>query len=264
MRFKNALPTSKGAFIVLALCLFFLSSAIPKKKKDIQKLNYTIVFDLFLNYELSNKNGNLSTIVDYLPDFNDPSVLCERIESNMGREEEVIDFAYANGRVTEVNYTVRDRIFKYGIGYNNDLVDHMTVAGKNKIRFTYDAKGKIGKIERDMGEATMEYAFEYSDSENKADIVVYVIKGESRKKSPRKYHVMWDDHFRLKDYRLDVFIGHDYEYTPDGAVKSFRFSNVDSDNIPFVYEYQRDDKGNWIERTASIEKFYFRRKLKYQ
>jgi len=259
----RSFTSTRFVALVLSIGIFFLSATVPKKKKDIQKLNYTIVFDLFLNYELSNKNGNLSTIIDYLPDFNDQSVLCERIDSNMGGEEETTDFVYADGKISEINYTVRDRIFRYVVGYSDDRVDQVTIAGKPKIRFTYDGKGKIEKIERDMGEGTVEYSFEYSDSENKADIILHVVKGESRKKSSRKYHVMWDDNFRIKDYRLDVYIGHDYEYTAEGAVKSFKFSNVNSDNIPFEYVYKIDDKGSWIERTASNEKFYFKRKLKY-
>ena len=239
---------------------YSFAEQVPTKKKDIQRLNKTIIFDLFLNYELSSKNGNLSTLIDYLNGVSSEEYRMVNMQGNMGSEDETIDFVFENDVVSQINYVVRSRIFRYGVKYNGSAVDYITIAGKKKITITYDQNGLVKSIERNRNGATMEYNFEFVEP-NRADIKLFVVQGEKRRPSSRKYYIEYDKSLKLRSYYLDVFSGKEWTYDKKGNLISFKFSNVNGDAHPAKWEYEFDEKGNWIKRT--FEDFYLSRTLTY-
>ena len=60
----------KKIAIVLIGLMFSIQSYCDYSKNEIQKINNSLIYDLFMNYELTVKNGNLSTVVDFFPCMN--------------------------------------------------------------------------------------------------------------------------------------------------------------------------------------------------
>lgn len=80
---NNKFNLKKSVAILIGLMLSFQAYSGPSKK-NILKINNSLIFDLFLNYELAEKNGNLAAIIDFLPNLNNVNYKSIRLTSNIG------------------------------------------------------------------------------------------------------------------------------------------------------------------------------------
>ena len=253
----------------LLLCaLLFLNctgkiSELLKKAEQIDKVNNTIIYDLFLNYELSEKNRNLSAIIDYLPSISGDLVSEIKMESSVAGNDEITVFTYnETGNLSSIKYQVdrgdsRPSRYIYELFYNSGYLTHINIADKRRIDFKYDSMGRIASINRRKNEEVVfEYTFEYLPDSNKADITLYVVQSEDRRISNRPYYVSWDSQSRLDAYNFDVYSANSYSYNNDtGTLSAIYFDRVDSDNNKIEWEYEYDDSGNWIKKSASGSSF---------
>lgn len=233
-------------------------------KKDIQKLNNSLIFDLFVNYELTEKNGNLATIIDFSPCLSNVNYKNVRLTSNVGGENQECGFTFnENGTIGNIAYEVNDKIYRYDFVYEGNNLTSINIAGKPKIKFGYDKKGKLNTITREKGGGAFEYNFEYIDGENKANIKLIVVQGEKRSPSTRKYYVSWDTGLKIESYCFDVYCSKNIKYTSQGDLLSYSFSSVNEDNNIATWEYSSmDENQNWIERKS--KDIIFNRKIEYK
>jgi len=256
-KFVNVIMTIIGLLIsVQAFC--------SPSKKDIQKLNNALIFDLFVNYELAEKNGNLVTIIDFSPNLNVVDFKAIKLTSNVGGENQVCDFLFnEKGAIGKINYEVNDKIYRYEFIYSGNQLASINIAGKPKIVLVYDKKGRLLNITREKGGGAFEYNFEYVDGENKANIKLIVIQGEKRSPSKRNYYVSWDSELKLESYYIDAFSSKNIKYTPKGDLLSHSFASVNDDNNIGNWEYSAfDEKQNWIERKS--KDILFNRTIEYK
>lgn len=248
---KNMFDLKKYVVIWIVLLLSIQAYSGPSKK-DVLKLNNSLIFDLFLNYELTEKNGNLATIIDFLPNLNNVNYKNIRLTSNVGGENQICSFTFnEDGTIGKIAYEVNDKIYRYDLIYKGNQLTSINIADKPKISFGYDKKGKLITITREKGGGAFEYNFEYLDGENKANIKLIVVQGEKRSPSSRKYYVTWDAGLKLESYCFDVYCSKNLKYTSQGDLLSYFFASVNEDNNIATWEYSSlDEKQNWIERKS--------------
>lgn len=170
-----------------------------QSKNDIQKLNNALIFDLFMNYEITEKNGNLATIIDYFPNMDFSEYKSININSNLGGENEVTNFIFNDkGNMVSMSYEVNDKIYRYEFVYDGTQLSGVNIAEKLKIRFSYDTKGRLLTISREKGGGTLEYNFEYLESENKANIkLIVILEGKRRPDSPIMFRCFKNSYFNI-------------------------------------------------------------------
>jgi hypothetical protein len=234
-----------GSLIIIML---LSSHAIPIKR-DIKKLNNLFIFDFFINFELSQKNGNLSTLVDYMPDANNKTYSQITAQSNMGGYAEEIKFQYNDkGNIEKITYQVKDVVYTYDFVYEKNNLAAALIGGKKKIMFTYDFLDRLQSITRQTAEGTMELKFILLEGQNKATIKMFVIRDGLKNESKRNDYIAWNERYKMQEYNFDVYSGKNFNYNAQGDMVSFTYSNVMRDDNPASWEYTYDDNGNWIEK----------------
>ncbi len=253
-------------FVVLLIFLFLSFQVFAKPpKKEILTLNNSIIYDLFLNYELTQKNGNLSTITDFMPNLNQ-NVKYKSISftSNIADVKQNCEISFnENGTINSIVYDADDTRYRYNLIYDGNQLTTINISNKPKISFQYDKKGRISSITRQRNsEVSFEYNFEYLDNENKANIKLIVIENNKRTPGSRNYYLTWNSNYRLESYCFDSYCSKNIQYTPQGDLLSYTFSTANADNILSTWDYiSFDDKQNWTERQS--KKFFFKRKIEY-
>lgn len=254
----------KRSILILVGLLLSIQAYCGESKNDIKKLNNSLIFDLFVNYELTEKNGNLATIIDFFPSFNNINYKNIRLTSNAGGENQVCSFNFnENGTIRKVAYEVNNRIYRYDFVYEGNQLTSINIAGKPKVSFEYDTKGRLLTITRKKGGGAFEYNFEYLKEENKANIKLIVVQGEKRRSSTRKYYVSWNTDLKLESYYFDVYRSESIKYTSQGDLLSYSFASAHEDNNSATWDYSNvDEKQNWIERK--YKDIVFNRTIEYK
>ena len=260
---KKKISLLNTAFILVGL-LLSIQTFCRSPKKDIEKLNNSIIFDLFFNYELTEKHDNLSTIIDFFPSPVSVNYKNIKLTTNVGGEDQVIIFYFNNnGKIEKASYTVNNMIYRYDFIYNKNQLVTINITDKPKIFFSYDKKGKLLSITRKKGGGELIYNFEYLPGENKADIKLLVVVGEKRRPSPSKYYLTWNEDFRLESIRFGRYISKNIIYTSKGDLESYSFSKVDKDNIISSWDYITfDEQQNWTKRES--KNVIFTRTIEYR
>jgi hypothetical protein len=244
---------------VLALCMA-PSIATSQHAPGIGQLNDAIVFDLFLNYELTEKNGNLSTLMDYLPRRGTTPFRKVETSSNYGGEDESATFTYGGGgRLDRIDYRRGDRLFVYEISYDGGRPASITVGGRKRIDLTY-RNDTLVAITRDRNGALFEYALEHRAGESRADIKLVVVANGKRARSSSPYFVAWDDRRRVTAFSLDIYTGRDITYSDAGDVATFAYFANDEQRTA-RWDHVLDAKSSWTERR--FNKLLAKRNIPY-
>lgn len=248
---NNKFNLKKSVAILIGLMLSFQAYSGPSKK-NILKINNSLIFDLFLNYELAEKNGNLAAIIDFLPNLNNVNYKSIRLTSNIGGENQICNFTFnEKGTIEKIGYEVNDKIYRYDFIYKDAQLTGINIADKPKISFGYDKKGRIITITREKSGGAYEYNFEYPDGENKTNIKLIVVQGEKRSPSIRKYYAIWDSELKLESYCFHVYCSKNIKYNSQGDLLSCSFANVNEDNNIMTWNYSTTDTNqNWTERKS--------------
>jgi hypothetical protein len=247
--------------VALALTLGASPSvATSQTTPALRQRNDAIVFDLFLNYELTEKNGNLSTLMDYLPARGTPAFRKIEMSSNYGGEDESATFAYGDrGRLERIDYRRGDRLFVYEISYDAERPVSIAVGGRKRIDLTY-RNDTLVAITRERNGALFEYALDYRDGERRADIGLVVVMNGKRARSSSPYFVVWDDRQRIAAFSLDVYTGRDITYADAGDVATFAYFANDEQRTA-RWDHVRDAKSTWTERR--FRKLLAKRTIQY-
>lgn len=235
---------------LIIISIFITINVNALNKKEVRKLNRTIIFDMYINYELTGRNYNLSTIFNYLPKQGDKSLKSSKITSNAGGTHQVLNVQYnKRGYIEKLSFEVNRRIYHYEFVWKKHKLIFANIAGKKKIEFTYDKKGRLSTLTRHMKGRSGEYSFVYKKGENKADIKLNVlINGKKRKSHGRRY-ISWNDYLNMEAYSLEEYSSKQITYNLKEDVETFVFGNVISDNNKATWEYKSfDNKDNWTER----------------
>jgi len=259
---RNKFNFLKPTLVFLGVLLSF-QAFCGLSKKDVKRLNNSLIYDLFINYELTEKNGNLSAIIDFFPNPDNINYKEMTLTSNVGGRNQTCTFVFNDkGTVEKVDYEVNNKIYRYDFIYEGSQLVTINITGKPKISFRYDNKGRLRAITREKGGGAFEYNFEYIDGENKANIKLIVVQGEKRSPSARKYYASWDSGLKLESYCIDVYCSKKIKYSQQGDLLSYSFANVNEDNNIMSWEYStRDENQNWVERKS--KNIIFNRTIKY-
>ena len=245
-----------GLFVIVIEIFCPIHAKGAMRKTDIRKLNKALIFDLFMNYEISERNSNLSTIVDYIPGSDFKSFRSIRTESNMGGKDEMCNFEFnKNGTLNSMLYEIEGITYNYEFNYENKILESVSIGGNKKILFNYNKKGKLQTIKRLANGRSWECNFNYINGENKAEIKTFVTLDGKKIANPEEYFVTWNDQFKLTAYSLDIYAAKNIKYSRKGDCISFSFNSVRKDNNQSGWEYTFDNKGNWIDRKFKNEMF---------
>lgn len=233
----------------------------PEEMTDRKKLNEMIAFDFFMNYELSQRNGNNAILLDYLPNRDKKDLWRVVMKSNYGHETESTDFQYnADGALTKINYQRGDKLFQYDFTYNNNRLTSVNIGGKKKIDFLYNYD-TLKTVVREINGRFAEYDLMYEKDQPKAFIVLSVTdKGKRHTSSPRDYFT-WNTDKKLTGWYFDVYASKDITYGPSGDIASFTTSTSSVEGKAVSWEYVMDEKNNWTERK--VKETVVTRKLEY-
>ncbi len=261
--FENTLKPAR--FVTLVAMLFVSFQALcSTPKKDMEKLNNALIFHLFINYELTERNGNLTTIVDFLPSLDNHTYKSVKVSTNIGGYDQSSDFAFKeNGALESVAYIVRNRLYGYDFVYAGDKVTAIKLNGRQIATVNYDKEGRLTSIFREVEDRTFQHMFQYLHGESKAIINLAVQRGSDRSFSTNETYVTWDDNFRVASYCLGLYCSKDMQYTEQGDVLAYSFrTNLDS-NTMLNWEYSAfDSNKNWTERK--MDKVWFTREIAYR
>jgi len=249
---------------IFILCLFSLVQPIlANSKKDIKRINRSLIIDFFMNYELSTKNGNLSTILDFFPSSDCSNYKEVVVHSNVGGNNGICKFVYGKkGEVLNVSFVVRNRVYNYDFVYKGKLLSYINLTDKKIVEFSYDKKGVVKTITRLKQGMAFEYNFNYSEVEKKYDIKLFVTRDDKKRPSSSKYYAQLDNNHRLESFFIDVYSVKNIKYTDSFDILSSSFADVNEDNNKIGWDYVKiDDKGNWLERK--LNKVTFKREIVY-
>jgi len=240
----------KKIAIVLIGLMFSIQSYCDYSKNEIQKINNSLIYDLFMNYELTVKNGNLSTVVDFFPCMNNVNFKNIRLTTNVGGTNQVCNFILnKNEAIDKLSYEVNDKIFQYDFIYEGSKLTSINISGKPKISFGYNKNGLLSTITRAKGSDAFEYNFNYLEGQNKSNIKLIVVQGEKRSPSSREFYATWNTQFKLEAYSFDIYDCKNLKYSPKEELLNFSFTTVNDDNNNAKWVYSTmDDKQNWTER----------------
>lgn len=253
---------SKIAGVFFGCISSFFVIAQPSQK-DIKELNGSIIFDLFTNYEIAEKNRNLAVLVDFVPLEDNADFASVTVDSDAGYEDQKCVFSYNKQQdLTKFTYQIDDRFYQYDYMYKANRVDGVSIAGKRKISVNYDESGRVSQIIRAKGQGIdFEYNLEYEPDGRRANIKLVVREG-NRQSSPRKYYITWNDDYQLTSYALDVYTAKDITYNEDGSLNSYSFYKSDEVATATWTYTSYDDKGYWSNKE--YKDVHLKRSFVYQ
>ncbi|MGK7390944.1 MAG: hypothetical protein ACNS60_11365 [Candidatus Cyclobacteriaceae bacterium M2_1C_046] len=218
--------------------------------ENIQRLNYSLIYNLFMNYELTEKHQNLQVLMSYFPDYDHLPAKEININSENSGFLEKIRWVYdEEGDLTDFTYEV-DReegqyvMYTYELDYEGYELKGIDIAGERKIDFEYFGDGRLKTISRKKNNVVLQYTLEYAEEGNKAAVKLVVINGEEMRPSSANYFVVWNEKMKITDYNLDVYAGSKFEYSENGDLISQTFKGMD-DDVTVSWEYEYDEKGKW-------------------
>jgi hypothetical protein len=251
---------TRASAALLVLLASPLTDAMAQSARPSAQINGAII-DLFLNYELTEKNGNSSTLIDYLPRQARSPLKRVEMTSNYGGEDEHTTFAYGDrGRLEHVTYQRGDKLYQYDLTYEQDRPASVAIAGMKRITFGYRGDTLV-TITRERTGGILEYALDYPLGQNRADLKLTVVIDGKRKPSPSKYYATWDDRRRLTGYALGTYTGRDITYSDAGDVATFTHFTHDDQARTMKWDYVLDPKSSWTERR--LEKLLVKRSIQY-
>lgn len=244
----------KSKKLWLTLCLLTIAVfAVGQKApgENIQRLNYSLIYNLFMNYELTEKHQNLQVLMSYFPDYDhlpakeinihsENSGFLEKIRWVYDEESNLTGFTYQVDR-EEGQYVM----YSYELDYEGYELKGIDIAGERKIDFEYDGEGRLKTILRRKNNVVFQYNLEYAEKGNKAAIKLVVINGEEMRPSSADYFVVWNKKMKIIAYNLDVYAGSKFEYAENGDLISQTFKGMD-DDVTVFWEYEYNEEGRWV------------------
>ncbi|MEL7003306.1 MAG: hypothetical protein AAFN93_11310 [Bacteroidota bacterium] len=234
---------------------------------DIEKLNYLVLYQLYMNYELVEKHQNLQVLPNYFPSFANREMRQINLEGKSAGQQEKIEFAYDTEKaLRKLSYSVNRGsgpvVYNYDLVYSKGHLDGIEIGGKRKVSFEYNNDGLINSIKRLKNGAEFEYVFSLSFAGDAFNIKLFVTNNGQRRPSPRKYFVKWNEGHQLTEFNFDVYSGGSYVYNEQGDVASITVNTVNASGVEVEWAYEYDTKGNWTSKNFG-EQIQWTRTLTY-
>ena len=232
------------------------NSSIPTKKKQINKLNKSLIFDLFLSYELSSQNNNSDRLSDYFSQIDEDDVDNISLSSSLTNSKEKIVFTYDDNKLQEIDYNLdctndRSKHITYELVYIRKKLIYINIGTKKKITFDYDSYGKITKIRRQKSGMWYRYNFTYSHEEDKVFIKLTRERGVKKRTSKKKHFAEWNENFELTKFQINNYKSDKIIYDETGNVISSYYSYSRKKDIQVSWKYKLDNENNWIEKKTN-------------
>lgn len=220
-------------------------------KSAIETLNKSLIFDLYLNFEWSDRNGNTAALLDFIPrGLSTPAKRIE-LQSKVGSSETNGTFTYtSDGLLDTARCEVNGSYYTYVVGYANKVVNQIVIGGAPKIKMTYDSQGRLQMLTREQSaSSTLEFTFVYAVALKTVYIKLVVIENSSRKPSSREYYAKWNDAFGLDAFYFNVYASSNIKYNASQNIASMTFSGSEGE-VNMVWNYTAADaKNNWTARN---------------
>lgn len=220
-------------------------------KSAIETLNNTLIFDLYLNFEWTERNGNSAALLDFIPrGLSTPAKRIE-LQSKVGSSETNGTFTYnSDGLLDTARCEVDDSYYTYIVGYTNKVVNQIVIGGAPKIKMFYDSQGRLQTLTRmQSATTTLEFTFTYAVALKTVYIDLVVIENSTRKPSSSDYFAQWNDAFRLDAFYFNVYASSNIKYNASQNIASMIFSGSQGE-ITTTWNYtSSDSKNNWTARN---------------
>jgi len=242
--------------LVLFLMFSCALTAQKQPKTKVAALNKMLIFDLYMNFELTNKNDNLAAIANYIEGSKGHENTKIEMISNLGNEDELLELYYdKEAKIAQLSYTTLDngsdkRYYDYTCMYDGILLKKIQLNAKNRFQFKYDKKGKLLSISRRMKENIFYILnFVYNDDGLSADIRFDVLEDGKRSAQDVSGYVKWNKKFQLTGYEVYRYETMKIEYNNHGDISSFSFSGNLGDKEQATWNYEYNEQDLWTRRT---------------
>lgn len=247
--------------------LLISQNHIPTKSKDIKSLNNSIVYNLFLNFDISEQNNKLKHLSYYYPhsvDKSDVESVLLKAEHNDATEE--VEFLYNKNNLVKLNYKLssnndRTRKTSYDFQYDDGNLSEIKIGKTKRIVFEYDALGKIKTIKKYKNRMWHKYHISYSKKSSKAHIVYEVQRGVKKKRSDNKYFVEWNDKFNITGFNINNYSTSNISYNNIGVIDYHEYVTASRDSSYIDWSYTTDKEDNWV--TKKSKNTTYTRSIKY-
>lgn len=230
------------------------------KKLKKNKVNNTII-SFILNFELSQKNGEVKTIYPFISEMKE--VEFEKVNSNLnlGGFTNQLELTYNDeGYLATISYSKsssnKDNLisFKYSLIYENSFLKSINIKGNKRYVFSYN-QGILDDISIYIEKTMYRYNIQYENeiAYLKLDIVengvynkdkFFVNEGGNGKSKDK---IQWNENFYTTSYSFNIFKAKKITYDKYNNITSLIFSDVNSLNNQINFDYSFDKKNNWIK-----------------
>lgn len=218
-------------------------------KNEKQKINNMIAFELFLNFDLSIKNKDLSIVYDYVPNNYANDIKRVKLESNIGFSRSDIEFRYHKHQLIEIDYKVDEAIYNYKIEYKKNMPIVIKVNDKIKYRFVYEKKLLTKVLHYKNDEVNVVFYINYQNK-FRAKLESRTSTNGSLNKDHSYTNFTWNKNFKTTSLELLKFKISDIKYNKLNDVKSFNDDSPITESIKTTWSYTYDSKNNWIKRES--------------
>ncbi|CAL2103266.1 conserved exported hypothetical protein [Tenacibaculum sp. 190130A14a] len=264
---------------VLFICLLFLavSNVLGEEKnknREIEAINHSIIYDLFLNMELTKRNGQIAIVYDYIPVFKKKAKV-ESVEVNSSLEndytENVVFLYDKRNRLKYINYKVKRSenestiLFKYELKYKDSRVELVYIKNRLLYKFIYNSDGMLKTVKHFFknGKTVRIYNVLYKDKEVKFSLDV--IRGDDFyfDVNSSKDLIFLNKNNKISSIKFDIYKSKNISYLKGSNILSFNFSKIDSKNLMFKWNYITfDRRSNWTKRES--DKYLIERIINYK
>jgi hypothetical protein len=248
-------------FIVSILTIFSLKMN-AQSKKQIEQINKSIIFDLFINFELTQPNIYVPAIIDHIPTSDTKGFKIVNLKSDIGDVDWSTKIYFSKtGEIKSLQNVIHGEIMKYKFIYKKGKLAYFGVNGKKAAIIKYDKLGIIKSILRVKGKSKLVCGFKYDKTEKKFTIDFNITRDKKKLDCDFNYFVKLDDQYRIKDFFFNDYSHKNMSYDEQGKIKSFEFE-IEGGLAKTSWNYtKKDNKENWVERES--KGIYFTRGITY-
>lgn len=239
---------------------------------DSKGLN-SLITKFILDYELTQKNYNISAIYSYLPTIkNNMNLKKVNLTTNLGGTNEDIDFIYKEDKLKGINYSKTESensenyLYNYNLEYQGNLLKSINLNNKKKYLFGYNGN-LLTSISYTFRDVKYTYNINYKD--DVAFLELDVTKNDKLYKFTNKMgsgnssdFIKWDKKLKPIAYHLDIYRAKIISYNDKENLDTLVFSNSRHGDNKLHLTYVYDENGNWIEQKNDeikvTRRFYYK------
>lgn len=251
----------------------FLTKSNLHKNKRINSM----ISSLFLNYELTRKNGEIKILFPFVYKMNESNILNITSSLNLtGEENELLLHYDEKGSLKKIDYSkssAKENVvnFKYDLIYEDSFLKSVKINGVEKYVLEYK-DGLVDYVSIKRNKDIYRYGVEihHNVAYLKLDIIedgvykasnLFINKGID---GMSKDKIDWNRDFQISSFSFDIFKSKNIVYDNYSNIVSLNFSDVHSYENELKLDYSYDKKNNWITSKELSKNFEINRKIVYK